>query len=173
MLPYTGVCTVRRMLYYTPFRLTKSFSAATTFLPWSASEPWCAFEGPLFVRSTGVSPELKGRQEPSRMMFKYINLPIRGPCKTKSTLSTPLYPTSHSIQKSRVGSFDASRRVALGLSWAKHLGNYFLNYGRYCEQQQQQQRQLEACSRFKFDRHQTAIGWIVSPRSPLVDGTCS
>ena len=96
------------------------------------------------------------------------------PGKAKSTLSTPRYPTSHSIQKSRVGSFDAARRVGLGLRWTKNTNNYFLNYGSYCEQQQQQQqRQLEACSRFKFDRHQTAIGWIVSPRSPLVDGTCS
>ena len=108
-----------------------------------------------------------------RFRLRAATLPIRGLGNAKSTLSTPLYPTSHSIQKPGVGSFDASRRVALGLSWAKHLGNYFLNYGRYCEQQQQQQRQLEACSRFKFDRHQTAIGWIVSPRSPLVDGTFS
>ena len=43
-----------------------------------------------------------------------INLPIRGLGKAKSTPSTPLYPTSHSIQKSGVGSFDAPRRVGLG-----------------------------------------------------------
>ena len=102
-----------------------------------------------------------------------VKTATRTPGKAKSTLSTPRYPTSHSNQKPGVGSFDASRRVGLGLRWTLNKNNLFLNYGRYCEQQQQQQRQLEACSRFKFDRHQTAIGWIVSPRSPLVDGTCS
>ena len=46
-----------------------------------------------------------------------------------------------------------------------------MNYGRSCEQPQQQQRQLTTAGEFKFDSTQTAIGWIVSPRSPLVDGT--
>ena len=60
----------------------------------------------------------------------YINLPIRGPGKTKSTLSTPRYPTSHSNQKPGVGSFDAPRRVGLGFRWLKNTNNFFLNYSR-------------------------------------------
>ena len=98
---------------------------------------------------------------------------VRGPSKAKSTLSTPRYPTSHSNQKPGVGSSDASRRVGLGLRWTLNKNNYCLNDGRYCEQQQQQQRQLTVAGGFKFNSTQTAIGWIVSPRSPLVDGTYS
>ena len=43
----------------------------------------------------------------------HVNLPISPPHQAKSTLSTPIYSWSHSIQKPGVGSFDASRRVAL------------------------------------------------------------
>ena len=79
--------------------------------------------------ATGTT-NIGGRMANAFWLLPPINLPIRGPGKTKSTLLTRRYPTSHSNQKPGVGSVDASRRVGLGLRWTLNKNNYFLNCGR-------------------------------------------
>ena len=79
---------------------------------------FCRAVGPSILRSKALQ------------LHMAVNLQISPPHQAKSTLSTPIYSTSHSIQEPGVGSFDASRRVALGSGWVKNKNNYFLNYGR-------------------------------------------